>query len=74
MKIYAFKYTSCIYESAYETITIHKSRETANQAMEKYVAKRRKEHYKLWQDDEDGKDYKLEDFEAWEVEEMEVLD
>lgn len=74
MKIYAFKYTSCIYESAFETISLHKSKETAEVAMNKYVAKRRKEHDSLWKGDEDGDEYKLEDFEAWEVQEMEVID
>ena len=43
MKVYAFLYNSCIYESAHATMSLHKTRKGAEMAMEVHKAEKEKE-------------------------------
>jgi hypothetical protein len=65
-KIYSFQYCECIHESAFETISIHKTVKGAYSAMRKYILK----EYNQWR--EDGLKYGKQIFkhgcsEAWRV-------
>lgn len=48
MKIYAAEYTSCKYESAFEIISVHKTRGGAANAVAKHEKKETHKEHKLW--------------------------
>jgi len=72
MKIYAFLYNSSTEESSYATMSLHRSKEGAEKAMNEH----KETEYKKWKAME--KKYKGASFfgmwQDWAVEEMEVLD
>lgn len=74
MKVYAFKHTSCIYESAHAVVSLHRTKRGAFKAMVRFMNQR-------WQDNRDeGLMYGLSrgldslQHEAWCIREMEVID
>ena len=44
MKMYQALYCSCVYESAYETLSIHRTKKGAEKAVEAHKNKLKKEH------------------------------
>ena len=73
MKVYAFLYNSCIYESAHATMSLHKTRKGAEMAMEFHKAEKEKEHWEIYNKPEDCDTNPFGEHEDWRVEEMEVL-
>ena len=47
MIIYEFLYCSCIHESSYATMSLHRTKEGAEKAMKKHKIERRVDHDKL---------------------------
>lgn len=75
MIVYAFLYNSCIYESAYATISLHKTKKGAEMAMQFHKAEKEKEHWAIY--DKIPEDYYMHPFgehEDWCVEEMDILE
>lgn len=48
MKIYAAEYTDCVYESAFEVISLHSTKEGALEAMAKHEKREKFKHLKEW--------------------------
>ena len=44
MKLWAFEHTSCIYESAFGLVSLHRTEQKAKDAMEIYIANIKREH------------------------------
>jgi len=65
MIVYQALYCSCIFESGYDTISIHLSNEGAEKAMKLHKTKRIKENYNS---EEEALEY-----EAWAVKKVSVL-
>lgn len=72
MKVYAFLYNPCIHESAFATMSLHKTRKGAEMAMEFHKAEAEKEHWETYDRAEDYIMHPFGEHEAWKVEEMEV--
>lgn len=77
MIVYAFKYCPCIYESADATISLHKTKEGAELALQlhKYNCLKEYEDY-LNELDTDARKW-VSEFratESWSIEEIEILD
>lgn len=76
MKIYEFLYCSCIFESAYGTISLHRTKAGAYKAMRKHIMTK----YQKWYDERIlyGKDrrwgHKFGCHEAWRVGEQELCE
>lgn len=71
--IYGFLYNSCIYESAMETISLHRTKKGAYEAMNKFITK----GYNEWREDgiNFGKqEYKFGSHSAWRIETIELKD
>jgi hypothetical protein len=73
--LYAFLYNPMIHESGYITVSIHRTREGAEKAMEEQMTEEKK-RYKEWY--ENDKSYKLQfPFnwnKNWKIEEIKILD
>ena len=75
---WGFVYCPCIHESAFCTISLHKSKEGAEKAMEWHREEKRKEWQKIvdW-DKKDGGGYAemcpFGSMEVWRVDEIEIL-
>ena len=52
-KVYEFWYNDCIYESAAACISLHRTRNGAEIAMELHKEQKRKEFEELYKDEED---------------------
>jgi len=72
MKVYAFLYNPCIYESGFVTISLHKTRKCAEMAMEFHHAEKEKEHWEIYNKPNDYYPHPFGEHEAWKVEEMEI--
>ena len=72
MKVYAFLYNSCIYESAYATMSLHKTRKGAEMAMAFHKAEKEKEHWDIYNRPDDYYTSPFGEHEDWRVEEIEV--
>ena len=72
-KVYAFKYCCCVYESQYATISLHRTEEGAQKAMNIHKEEKRKFFLKLYEDEDDN-DIEFGEFEAWCVEPVEILE
>lgn len=48
MKVYAFEWTTCIYESGYEVISLHRTRKKAHAAKDAFIADAIEAHDALW--------------------------
>lgn len=83
MKIYAFIYNPMVEESGYITVSLHKTKKGAEEALKKHKAERLKEweaqdkeRRARWGDDyevlSNGLNFGV--FEDWDIEEREVLD
>ncbi len=66
-KIWAFQYTHCIYESAFETISLHKTPKGAYNAMKKHILK----EYEEWR--ESGLRYGKQNFKHGEYEDWRII-
>lgn len=71
--VYAFMYCDCVFESAFATISLHRSKEGAEKAMEAHKAEKKEWHDKRYAD-EDEEDFIFGEFEEWIVEPIEILD
>jgi hypothetical protein len=72
-KIYGFEYTSCIYESSFETMSLHRTKSGAYKAMRDFLER----EYAQWRDDnlKYGKSlFKFGYFERWRIVDMEILE
>lgn len=67
MKIYAAEYNPIIFESSYGTISLHKTREGAEKAIEQHKNATIKEWKKSGFDG-------VRDYEKWQVRELKVLE
>ena len=74
MTVYAFLYNSCIYESAFGVMSLHKTREGAEMAMEFHKAELEKVHWEIYNKPEDYYTSPFGEHQAWKVEEMTVED
>lgn len=79
MKIYEALYNEMIHESSYATISIHKTKQGARNALAKYIWKERKKHYSIYKSHggtipDDEPPYIFGQFEAWDVAETTLLD
>ena len=75
MILYQFLYCPCIHESAWGTISLHRTKEGAKKAMYRHKKKERKEFDDMYNGKE--KEYlgiKFGIHEDWCVDEIEVLD
>lgn len=48
MRVYAFEWCPCIYESAYAMVSLHRTRKKAQEALDRYIAQRQAEHDAAW--------------------------
>lgn len=72
-KVYSFEYTYCIYESAFATISLHKTAKGAYNAMKKYIL----EEYEDWRENgiRCGKQtFKHGQYRDWRIVTMPILD
>lgn len=77
MIVYAFNHCPCIYESADATISLHKTKEGAETAMELHKKEALKNHEKwLKSFNQRGEnwDFDFGDDQSWSIKEMEILD
>jgi hypothetical protein len=74
MKVYQAMYNSCIYESGYSTISLHKSKETAEKAILDHRQARIDYYTELCKDDPEEDPMEFLEMEAWLVLETELLD
>lgn len=94
MIVFGFFYNSCIHESAYGLMSLHKTVESAEAAMQKHIEEKKVEHNEYVErqkkhlakyikkeniNKEGAKSLyesigKFDDHEAWDVEELEILD
>ena len=72
MIVYAFKYNPCIHESAYATMSLHKTRRGAEMAMAFHKAEKEKEHWAIYNRPDDYYTSPFGEFEGWLVTEMDV--
>ena len=84
MKVYLAQYNPMIFESSFETLSIHKSRQSA----EKVIANHKKEKIKEWQENKEWERKEFPELEEqyltyqgeydqfidWRIEEQELLD
>lgn len=73
-KVYAFKYCSCIYESADAVMSLHKTKKGAEMAMEFHKQKEYEEWKSMYPEGTEDVDFKFGEYERWSVEELEILD
>ena len=74
MKIWEFWYNPMIHESGSITISLHKTKETAEKAMHLHRMDQKAKHDYVWKDDPDRDEFKFDEFKAWGVSERTVLD
>lgn len=67
MIVYSAEYNDCIHESAFGTLSLHRSYEGACQAVRKHEMKALRQWKKSGHDT-------IPDYEQWRVREIEVLD
>ena len=69
-KVYAFIYNPCIHESAWATVSLHKTKKGAEMAMEFHRNEARKEHEELYKDEKEIPEFG--EFENWAIIEKEI--
>jgi hypothetical protein len=72
-KVYAFEYTSCIYESSFKTMSIHRTKKGAYKAMRNFL----ETEYAKWRNYNliFGVDsFKFGYLESWRIVEVDVLE
>ena len=75
MIIYEFLYCPCVHESAWGTISLHKTKNGAEKAMKKHKSAKRRKFNKLWKDEPELKKHmKFGEHEDWCVGEQELLE
>ena len=75
MLIYEFLYCPCIHESAYASVSLHRTKEGAEKAMKKHKASELKKFNKLYKNDPELKKLmKFGQHEDWSIGEQELLD
>ncbi len=73
--IYEFLYNSCIHESAAATMSLHRTREGAERALEEHKAKERENHKKMIEFDPiNYNDNNFGEHEDWYIGEKELMD
>ena len=78
MKLYEALYCDCTHESSFATISIHRTREGAEKAVQDDKDKMKAEHEKSKKDIEDAglefDDYEWNIDKEWDIQETELLD
>jgi len=78
VKIYEALYTYCIYESAMQTLSLHKTKEGAEKAVQAHKDKIKKEHDDMNAEfEKEGLDksrFEWDVHQRWDVQETELLD
>lgn len=72
LKLYEFLYNDCTHESACETVSLHRTKEGAQKAMEKHKIEDKQRHYSMYKD---GKETQKEwpyDWQYWGVKSIRV--
>lgn len=72
MKVFIAKYCSDTWESGYRTLSVHKSRETAERVIRAHKETIQQEHDELWKGDEDAPHWAMG--KDWDIQEVEVVD
>ena len=72
--LYQFLYCDCIHESAWATISIHRSREGAVNAMEEHKAEEKKKWEEYADTEERKKEFPFGQHEDWSIGEIELHD
>ncbi len=70
MKVFAFRHSDCIHESAMGTISLHRTKEGAIKAMKKHKVKEKKEWEEMYKGEEPA--FTFGYMEAWDVKETEI--
>ncbi len=73
MIIYKALYNCCVHESSYATISIHKTKEGAEKAIEIHKAKEKEEFDKIYKDNNEF-NFKFGEHENWDIAKTELLD
>ena len=75
MKVYAALYNYMIYESGFTTISIHKTKKGARNALAKVVKEEHESHNECYDYNARQIDFShFGSFEAWKVDEIEILE
>ncbi len=74
MIIYEALYNYMTEESSYMTLSLHKTKQGARNAVAKKVRKQHKEHNELYKYDVEEMPYRFGAFEDWAIEKSEVLE
>lgn len=72
MKLYQALYNSMTYEGGFVTLSTHKTKQGARNALAKELRKEREKHNKMYDYDTEEMAYRYGEFEAWQVKEIEV--
>jgi hypothetical protein len=72
--LYAFLYCFDTEESGYETLSIHRTREGAERAMEFHKAEKLKEWKEIFSIDGKEPPFKFGKYEDWKINEIEIQD
>jgi len=72
--LWEFLYCSCIHESSFMTVSLHRTEEGANRAMEIHKAFEEKEFNDLYKDSGIEPAAPFGHFEAWKIQQIEVQD
>jgi len=73
--IYEFLYCSCVHESSWATMSLHKTKEGAKKAMKKHKSAERRRFNKIYEDSPELKEIvKFGEHENWCIGEQELLD
>lgn len=70
--LYAFRYNSCIHESAWATVSIHKTLAGAEKAMAEHKELKRVEWLRIYPTAEEQEDMPFGEFEDWYVEPIKI--
>ena len=73
MIVYGFNYNSCIHESSPATMSLHLSREGAEEALKEHQLKALDKFNRLWEGEEEELNMTFGEFESWDIEIFEVL-
>lgn len=75
MKIYEFLYCPCVHESAWATVSLHRTKEGAEKAMKKHKDVERRKFNKLYKDEPElKKQMKFGQHKDWCIREQELLE
>lgn len=72
--LFGFYYNSCIHESAWATVSLHRTLEGAEKALAEHKEKKRAEWLRMYPTVEDQEEMPFGEFEDWFVKPIEIKD